>query len=71
MRFDGKMDLTSEARFVSGGHTTDTLTSMTCSSVVSRDSVRIAITYVALMGMDVWVADIGNAYLNATCRERI
>ena len=46
-------------------------TSMTYSSVVSRDSVRIAFTYAALMGIDVCVADIGNAYLNAKCRERI
>jgi hypothetical protein len=71
MIFDIKMDLTRKARFVAGGHTTDTPASMTYSSVVSRDSVRIAFTYAALMGMDVWAADIGNAYLNAKCRERI
>ena len=71
MNFDVKMDLTRKARFVAGGHMTDTQTSITYSSVVSRDSVRIAFTYAALMGMDVWVADIGNTYLNAKCRERI
>ena len=71
MIFDVKMDLTRKARFVAGGHMTDTPASMTYSSVVSRDSVRIAFTYAALMGMDIWAADIGNAYLNAKCRERI
>ena len=71
MIFDIKMDLTRKARFVAGGHTTNTPASMTYSSVVSRDSVRITFTYAALMRMDVWAADIGNAYLNAKCRERI
>jgi hypothetical protein len=71
MIFDVKMDLTRKDRFVAGGHTTDTPASMTYSSVVSRDSVRIAFTYAVLMGMGIWVADIGNAYLNAKCRERI
>ena len=71
MIFDVKMDLTKKARFMAGGHTTDTQTSMTYSSVVSRDSVRIAFTYAALMGIQVWVADIGDAYLNAKCRKRI
>ena len=69
MIFNVKMDLTRKAWFVAGGHKTDTPTSMTYSSVVSRDSVRITFTYTALMGMDVWAADIGNAYLNANCRE--
>ena len=71
MRFDLKIDLTRKARFVAGSHTTDTPTLITYSSVVSRDSVRIAFTYAALIGMDVWAADIGNVYLNAKCRERI
>jgi hypothetical protein len=39
MIFDVKMDLTRKARFVAGGHTTETPSSITYSSVVSRDSV--------------------------------
>jgi hypothetical protein len=39
MVFDVKMDLTRKARFVAGGHTTETPSSLTYSSVVSRDSV--------------------------------
>ena len=37
-----KMDFTRKAGFVAGGHTTDTPSSITYSSVVSRDSVRLA-----------------------------
>jgi hypothetical protein len=71
MVFDVKMDLTRKARFVAGGHTTETPTSLTYSSVVSRDSVRIAFLTAALNDVDVMTCDIGNAYLNAPCREKI
>jgi hypothetical protein len=42
MVFDIKMDFSRKARFVAGGHTTEAPTSMTYSSVVSRESVRLA-----------------------------
>ena len=73
MIFDIKMDgrFTRKARLVAGGHTTDAPASITYSSVVSRDSVRIAFTLAALNGLDICAADIGNAYLNAPCREKI
>jgi hypothetical protein len=72
MIFDIKMEgLTRKARFVAGGHTTETPVSLTYSSVVSRDSVRIAFLIAALNDLEVWAADVGNAYLNAKCRERI
>jgi hypothetical protein len=68
--FDVKMELTRKSRFVAGGHTTTT-PSQTYSSVVSRDSVRLAFLIAALNGLDLQAADIGNAYLNAECREKI
>jgi Reverse transcriptase (RNA-dependent DNA polymerase) len=71
MIFDVKMDFTRKARFVAGGHMTTTPASLTYSSVVSRDSVRIAFLLAALNGIDILSADIGNAYLNAECRENI
>jgi hypothetical protein len=37
--FDVKMDFSRKARFVAGGHTTMAPSSMTYSSVVSRDSI--------------------------------
>jgi hypothetical protein len=39
--------------------------------VVSRDSVRIAFLLASLNDLIVCAADVGNAYLNANCRERI
>jgi Reverse transcriptase (RNA-dependent DNA polymerase) len=71
MIFDVKMDFTRKARFVAGGHMTQAPVSMTYSSVVSRDSVRIAFLLAALNNIDVKAADIGNAYVNAKCREKI
>jgi hypothetical protein len=44
---------------------------MTFSSVVSRDSVRIAFTLAALNGLDILAADIQNAYLSAPTEERL
>ena len=44
---------------------------LTYSSVVSHESVRIAVTVAALNDLDVLVADIGNTYLNADCREKV
>lgn len=60
-----------KARLVAGGHTTDTPTSLTYSSVVSRDSVRIALTIAALNGLEILACDIQNAYLNAPVREKV
>ena len=71
MIFDVKMDFTRKARFVAGGHTTETPTSLTYSSVVSRDSVRLILLMAALNDVPLLAADIGNAYLNAPCREKI
>ena len=73
MIFDNKMDgrFTRKARFVVGGHTTDTPSSIKYYSVVSMDSIRIAFTLAALNGVEIRAADIGNAYLNAKCREKI
>jgi len=69
--FDIKMDFTRKARLVAGGHTTETPSSITYSSVVSRDSMRIAFTMAQMLELDILSADIGNAYLNAPCREKI
>jgi hypothetical protein len=71
MIFDVKMDLTRKARFVAGGHLTETPASITYSSVVSRDSVRLAFLIAALNDLDILACDVGNAYLNAPCREKV
>jgi hypothetical protein len=73
MIFDVKMgeNFRRKARMVAGGHVTETPSTLTYSSVVSRDSVRIALTIAALNGLKVLVCDIQNAYLTAPCREKI
>ena len=73
MIFDVKMGeiFRCKARFVAGGHTTETPTSLTYSSVVSRDSVRIILLAVAPNRLQVMACDIQNAYLTANCHEKI
>jgi hypothetical protein len=61
-----------QARLVADGHKTDTPTStITYSSVVSRDSVRIALTIAPLNDLNIFACDIQNAYLTAPCREKL
>jgi hypothetical protein len=69
--FDIKMDFSRKARFVAGGHTTTAPSSMTYSSVISRDSIRLAFLIAALNDLDIMLCDLENAYLNAPCREKI
>jgi hypothetical protein len=70
--FDIKIDgnFTRKARLVTGGHTTETPVAMTYSSVVSRDSIRIAFLLAGLNDLKICAANIGNSYLNAPCKER-
>ena len=63
--FDVKMSLERKARWVLDGHRTPDVDYSTYAGVVSRESVRIALTYAALNGLDVWGADIRNAYVQA------
>ena len=71
--FDIKMDskFTRKAQFVAGSHMTEPPSSMNFSTVVTRESVRIAFLLAGLNKLDVQAADISNAYLNAPCREII
>jgi hypothetical protein len=70
--FDVKMEnFQRKARLVAGGHTTETPASITYASVVSRESVRIALTLAALNDLEVKSADIENAYLTAPVGEKI
>ena len=73
MIFDIKLgeNFRRKARFVAGGHKTDPPSSIIYSSVVSRDSVRIALTVAALNGLSILGCDIQNAYISAPCREKI
>lgn len=70
MAFDTKADFSREARFVAGSHMTCPPVSVSCASVVSHESVRIAFLVAALNDLDIVAADIGNAHLNAPVREK-
>ena len=61
--FDMKMDFTRKARWVLDGHKTPLPEGSTYADIVSRESMRIAFTYAALNGVDVFAANIRNAYL--------
>ena len=73
MIFDIKMygKFTRKARWVADGHTTAPPSSITYSSVVSRESVRLKFLPASLNDLDIFSCDIGNAYLNAKCREKL
>ena len=68
--FDVKMNFTRKARWVLDGHKTPSPAGSTYAGVVSRESVRIAFTYAALNGVDIFAADIRNAYLQAPSSEK-
>ena len=73
MIFDVKFGETfcHKARLVAGGHMTETPATLMYLSVVSRDSVRIALTLAVLNDLQVMSCDIQNAYLTADCQETI
>jgi hypothetical protein len=56
---------------LAGGHQTDSPASITYSSVVVRDSVRIIMMIAALNRLDLNSCDIKNVYLMADCCEKI
>ena len=68
--FDVNMDFTRKARWVKDGHKTPNSTTSSFAGVVSRDSIRIALTHAALLGLPVIGADIRNAYLQAPSSEK-
>ena len=66
---DGKF--TRKDRYVAGGHTTDPSSSITYYIIVSRNSSSIAFNLAPLNDVVIRYSDIGNAYLNAKCWEKI
>ena len=68
--FDVNMEFTRKARWVKDGHCTPDTTTSAYAGVVSRESVRIALTCEALMSLEVMAADIQNTYLQAPSSEK-
>ena len=72
MVFDIKMeDFRQKARLVAGGHITKALATITYASVVSRETVRIAIMTSALDDLEVKLGDILNVYRQAPVIEEV
>ena len=72
--FDIKMDgkFIRKARLVVKFHETEYVTKWdTYSLVVSQDSLRITLLYAALNELDILTCDIFNAYLEASCGEKL
>ena len=70
--FDIKLDgFQCKACLVARGHMTETLVVLTYMSVVSRDSVHIALTIVTLNDLQAKASDVQNAFLMAHCEEQI
>ena len=72
MIFDVKMEnFQFKARLVANGNETGAPASLTYASVVSRESVRIALTIAALNQLDVKTSDVENAFLTAPTEEKL
>jgi hypothetical protein len=59
-----------KARFVADGHLVETPASVTYSTVVSRESVRLLLLIAALNDLDVMGCDVQNAFLSADNLEK-
>ena len=72
MVFNIKMeDFRQKTRLVARGHMTKAPTTITCASVVSRETVRIALMIVALNDLEVKLYDILNLYVHAPVIEKV
>ena len=72
MIFCTKMDskFTRKARLVAGVHNTSLLLSITYSSVVTRENVRLKFLIDGLNDLDICACNIANAYPNAPYQEK-
>ena len=68
--WDVKMDVTRKARWVLDRHKTPDAIGSTFAGVVSCECVRIAFTYTVQNGLQVFTADIHNAYLQAPSSQK-
>ena len=69
--FAVKHDGRHKARLVAGGHLTDAPVDSVYSGVVSLRSLRMIIFLAELNGLELYCADVGNAYLEAETREKV
>ena len=58
-------------RLVAGGHMTTAPAAVTYASVVSRETVRIALTLADLNDLEVKCGDVLNSYITAPVKDKI
>ncbi len=72
MIFDVKTeDFRQKARLVAGSHLTQAPATITYASVVSRETVRLALTFASLNDLKVKVGDVLSAYIIAPVMEKV
>ena len=72
MIFDVKMeDFRRKAQLVAEGHMTKAPPTITYASVVSRETVCLALTIASLNDLEVKVGDVLNAYITASITEKV
>jgi hypothetical protein len=69
--YDVKHDGRHKARLVAGGHLTDPNTESVYSGVVSLRGIRLVVFLAELNALELWGADVGNAYLEAKTKEKV
>jgi hypothetical protein len=72
MIFDMKMeDFQQKARLLAGGHRTEAPATITYASVVSRETMCLALTIASLNDLKVKVGDVLNAYITVPVKEKV
>ena len=72
MIFDVNMeDFRLKARLVVGGHQTKAPATITYASMVSRETVSLALTIASLNDLEVKVGDVLNTYITAPVKEKV
>jgi hypothetical protein len=71
MVYDVKHDGRHKARFVAGGHRTETPVDSVYSGVVSLPGIRIVSFLAELNDLELWGTDVGNAYLESYTQEKV
>jgi hypothetical protein len=72
MIFDVKMeDFRQKARLVAGGHRNEAPATITYASVVSGETMRLALTIASLNDLEVKVGDVLNANISAQVKEKV
>jgi hypothetical protein len=72
MIFDMKMeDFWQKARLVAGGHWTKAPATITYASMVSHETVRLALTFASLNELKVKMGDVLNTYITASVKDKV